>query len=170
MPGHPARRRAAGTAEVSSQWLFRHHALRRRIPQPGRKIQKLLELPPIPAPSKTASQDAKRSTSRRMPAKKLAEDRHPPVRATRCRVFREHSSSSFRRSRLPFGCMAGCHAQHKEAPGGSPGTPGVNIIPLAMLMRPDAATLPCIENGLRRHAESPGFRRGLLPDTMPCFA
>jgi hypothetical protein len=59
----------AGTAEVSSQWLFRHHALRRRIPQPGRKIQKLLELPPIPAPSKTASQDANRSTSKlRLPS------------------------------------------------------------------------------------------------------
>ena len=57
-----------------------------------------------------------------------------------------------------------------EAPGGSPGTPGVNIIPLAMLMRPDAATLPCIENGLRRYAESPGFRRGLLLDTMLCFS
>ena len=59
----------AGTAEVSSQWLFRHHALWRRIPQPVRKIQKLLELPPIPAPSKTASQDAKRSTSKlRLPS------------------------------------------------------------------------------------------------------
>ncbi len=65
--------------------------------------------------------------------------------------------------------MAGCHAQYQEAPGGSPGTPGVNIIPLAMLMRPDAATVPCTETGLRRHAESPSFRRGLLPDTMSCF-
>ena len=27
-----------------------------------------------------------------------------------------------------------------KAPGGSPGTPGLNIIPLAMLMRPDVAT------------------------------
>ena len=98
----------------------------------GRKIQKLLELPPIPAPSKTASQDAKRSTSRRMPAKQKRHDvvfcvntaprasadpgsiqdcfagceaQHQPADAgqaktTRCRVLREHSSSSFRRSRL----------------------------------------------------------------------
>jgi len=33
-------------------------------------------------------------------AKKLAEDRHPPVRAPRRDVFREYSSSSIRRSRL----------------------------------------------------------------------
>ena len=30
----------AGTAEVSSQWLFRHHALLQRIPQPGAKNPK----------------------------------------------------------------------------------------------------------------------------------
>jgi hypothetical protein len=35
----------------------------------GRKIQKLLELPPIPGSSETASQDAKRSTSKlRLPS------------------------------------------------------------------------------------------------------
>jgi hypothetical protein len=36
----------------------------------GRKIQKLLELPPIPGSPKTASQDANRSTSKlRLPRK-----------------------------------------------------------------------------------------------------
>ena len=79
-------------------------------------------------------------------------------------------ASVFGEPALAQDCMAGCHVQHQEAPGGSPGTPGVNIIPLAMLMRPDAATLPWIENGLRHYAESPGFRRGLLPDTMSCFS
>jgi len=34
----------------------------------------LLELPPIPGSSKMASQDAKRSTSRRMPAKQKRQD------------------------------------------------------------------------------------------------
>jgi hypothetical protein len=59
-----------GTAKVSSRWLFRYHALRQRIPGQGRKIQKLLELPPIPGSPKTASQDAKRSTSKlRLPRK-----------------------------------------------------------------------------------------------------
>ena len=51
MPGLPSQLdQTAGTAEVSSQWLF-------LLPRPtaahspeGRKIQKLLELPPIPAP------------------------------------------------------------------------------------------------------------------------
>ena len=36
------------------------------------------------------------STSGRRPAKKLAEDRHPPVVATRCDVFRETASPDFR--------------------------------------------------------------------------
>jgi hypothetical protein len=35
----------------------------------GRKIQKLLELPPIPGSSKTGSQDANRSSKLRLPRK-----------------------------------------------------------------------------------------------------
>ena len=47
-------------------------------------------------------------------AKQLAEDRHPPVRATRCRVLRE--ASSLRCSGSPPSSigMAGCHAQHQQ--------------------------------------------------------
>ncbi len=57
-----------GTAEVSSQWLFRHDALRQRIPQPGRKIQKLLELPPIPGSSKPATRARESASHRRQPS------------------------------------------------------------------------------------------------------
>jgi hypothetical protein len=53
-----------GTAEVSSRRIF-------LLPRPtaahspeGRKILTLLELPPIPGSSTTASQDAKRSTDK----------------------------------------------------------------------------------------------------------
>jgi hypothetical protein len=87
----PGRRRAAGTAEVSSRWIF-------LLPRPtaahspeGRKIQKLLELPPIPAP-------APRLRGRMTRSRQRAEARQE--KTTRCRVFREDSSSSFRRSRL----------------------------------------------------------------------
>jgi hypothetical protein len=50
----------------------------------------------------------------------------------------------------------------QRALGGSPGTPGVNTSPVAMCMRPEASRSFGVATGIRCHAESPGFRRGLL--------
>jgi hypothetical protein len=89
----------------SSRWIFRHHASRQCFPWQGRKIQKLLELPPIPA---------RRSVLRRMrsaaPANCVCQEK-----TAGCCVFREDSSSSFRRSRLAEACFAGCEVQHQQA-------------------------------------------------------
>ena len=46
--------------------------------------------------------------------------------------------------------------------GGSPGTPGVNAIPVAMPMRSDASRSFGVATAIRCHAVSPGFRRGLF--------
>jgi hypothetical protein len=58
-----------------------------------------------PGSPKRASQDAKCSTSKLCLPRKTAG----------CCVFREDSSSSFRRSRLAEACFAGCEVQHQQA-------------------------------------------------------
>ena len=53
----------------------------------------------------------------------------------------------------------------QEAPGGNPGTPGLNAIPPPTpfeLMRLGCAGPSCMATGKPRHPESPGSRRGLF--------
>jgi hypothetical protein len=53
----------------------------------------------------------------------------------------------------------------QEAPGGNPGTPGMNTIPPPMpfgIMRRGGSVTSRMATGKPRHPESPGFRRGLF--------
>ena len=48
------------------------------------------------------------------------------------------------------------------SPGRKPGDTGSEHHPARHAHAARCSDVPCIENGFRRHAESPGFRRGLL--------
>ena len=85
--GRRSRPITAGTAEVSSQWLFRHHALWSRIPQPGAKNPKA---PRASADPGSAGSERSHQSPRREPGDMGRAAGNPIAYAPGLNVTRKH--------------------------------------------------------------------------------